>query len=485
MKSIFNIILAVDKEFGYDKDGQIPWMGLHPEDMKMFKKTTIGEGNNCVLMGRKTWESIGKKPLVDRYNIILTKNVNNIQNGDNFEMTNSVEEALKSIYNKKFDNIFILGGESLWCEFLNRKLVNKIFITMIPDNFYYHCTKHFDIFSHKRFKDFKLIEENELKGKDSNDSTNINIMDKKPAILKIFKYHNKEELLFLTTLDKIIKKGIYKMDRSGVGTYSLFGKSFTYDIKNYRLPVFTHRKVFIRGIIEELLFFISGKTNTKVLEEKKVNIWKQHTSREYLDKMGLSSDKYKDGSYGPAYGFQLRHWGAEFEGDDADYTGKGIDQLQYIVDLLKDKEKRNSRRILFSYWNPSVIEMVPLPSCHVMYIFFVNPETEELSVSFFQRSNDFALAAVFNIVSASLLTFMLCKITGLKPGKCVHNIGDLHLYSNQIESVKQFMSNSYDINYPVMGFKEKKYENMEDFSCEDFILMFYNSYKKYTIPFST
>ncbi len=830
MKGVFNIILAVDKEFGYDKNGKIPWRKLYSEDMKMFKKTTTGNGNNCVLMGRKTWDSIGRKPLVDRYNIVLTRDDNMAQIDDNIknvDFATNIDCALKSIHLKSFDNIFVLGGESLWNEFLNRKLVNKIFITMIPDVKDFQCTSHFDIFSHKRFKDFKMIEENILDLNDEN---------KKPAIVKVFKYHNKEELIFLKTLDKIIKKGIYKMDRSGVGTYSLFGKSFSYDIKNYRLPVFTHRKVFIRGIIEELLFFVSGKTNTKVLEEKKVNIWKQHTSREYLDKMGLSSDKYKDGSYGPAYGFQLRHWGAEFEGDDADYTGKGIDQLQYIVDLLKDKEKRNSRRILFSYWNPSVIEMVPLPSCflkdtlvltnegyrniqdikvndmvlthkgnwkkvlnlqkndysdtiysfklqynnkiikctkehpfyvrqikknsnftdkelldfewvtaeniinkkhvmccpinkksiipeftikrglnetryeiinkkldnkdeyfmmgyylgdgwldwktkknrfymcikkndpvilqriskvlnlsvnknttdkilyvdiynkvwweilkdfghmavnkkipewihnapneyvkefiegytsadgcrkfktyttvshdiayglqrlyaklkiitsiqyqirpktkiiegrtvnqqntytiriiskekrkhismidedyiyyqvkeintedytgkvynfeveddnsyivhntavhncHLLYDFFVNPDTEELSVSFFQRSNDFALAAVFNIVSASLLTFMLCQITGLKPGKCVHNIGDLHLYTNQIESVKEFMNNSSDINYPVMGFKEKKYENMEDFTCEDFILMFYNSYKKYTIPFST
>lgn len=484
MKGVFNIILAIDKEFGYDRNGEIPWRKLYSEDMKMFKKTTIGEGNNCVLMGRKTWESIGKKPLVNRYNIVLTQNQDklNTEKGDNFQITNSIENALKIIHLKSFDNIFILGGKLLWAEFLNRKLVNKIFITMIPNDQDFNCTKHFDIFSHKRFKDFKLIEENELQPINLN---NVNEVNKKPAIFKVFKYQNKEELLFLTTLDKIIKKGIYKMDRSGVGTYSLFGKSFSYDIKNYRLPVFTHRKVFIRGIIEELLFFISGKTNTKVLEEKKVNIWKQHTSREYLDKMGLSSDKYKDGSYGPAYGFQLRHWGAEFEGDDADYTGKGIDQLQYIVDLLKDKEKRNSRRILFSYWNPSIIDKVPLVSCHVLYNFFVNPETEELSVSFYQRSNDFALAAVFNIVSATLLTFMLCKITGLKPCKCVHNIGDLHLYTNQIESVKEFMNNSSDINYSIMGFKEKKYETMEDFSYEDFILMFYNSYKKYTIPFST
>lgn len=479
MKGVFNIILAVDKTYGYDKNGEIPWRKLYSEDMKMFKKTTIGEGNNCVIMGRKTWDSIGKKPLIDRYNIILTRNdviMNNVENGSNFHFDQNIDKALEYIHNNKFDNIFVLGGESLWNEFLNRKLVNNIFITIIPDVQDFNCTKHFNIFSHKRFKDFKFVEENIL---DSNKP------DKQSAIVKHYKYQNKEELLFLKTLDKIIKKGVYKMDRSGVGTYSLFGKSFSYDIRNYRLPVFTHRKVFIRGIIEELLFFISGKTNTKILEEKKVNIWKQHTSREYLDKMGLSSDKYKEGSYGPAYGFQLRHWGAEFEGDDADYTGKGIDQLQYIVDLLKDKEKRNSRRILFSYWNPSVIDKVPLPSCHVLYNFFVNPETEELSVSFYQRSNDFALAAVFNIVSASLLTFMLCKITGLKPCKCVHNIGDLHLYSNQIESVKEFMNNSSDINYPVMGFKEKKYENMEDFSYEDFVLMFYNSYKKYTIPFST
>jgi thymidylate synthase len=485
MKSIFNIILAVDKEFGYDKNGEIPWRGLYSEDMKMFKKITIGEGNNCVLMGRKTWESIGKKPLINRYNIVLTRNSDIVQSSEymeNVEITDNIDNALKSIHLKSFDNIFILGGESLWDEFLNRKLVNKLFITMIPDIKDFQCTKHFNVFNHKRFKDFELLEENELQ---SNNTNNTDVLNKKLAIVKVFKYRNKEELLFLTTLDKIIKKGIYKMDRSGVGTYSLFGKSFSYDIKNYRLPVFTHRKVFIRGIIEELLFFISGKTNTKALEEKKVNIWKQHTSREYLDKMGLSSDKYKDGSYGPAYGFQLRHWGAEFEGDDVDYTGKGIDQLQYIVDLLKDKEKRNSRRILFSYWNPSVVDKVPLPSCHLLYNFFVNPETEELSVSFYQRSNDFALAAVFNIVSASLLTFMLCQITGLKPCKCVHNIGDLHLYANQIESVKEFMNNSSDINYPVMGFKEKKYENMEDFVCEDFMLMFYNSYKKYTIPFST
>lgn len=135
--------------------------------------------------------------------------------------------------------------------------------------------------------------------------------------------------------------------------------------------------------------------------------------------------------------------------------------------------------------NSYIVHNTAVHNCHVLYNFFVNPETEELSVSFFQRSNDFALAAVFNIVSASLLTFMLCQITGLKPGKCVHNIGDLHIYTNQIESVKEFMNNSSDINYPVMGFKEKKYENMEDFTCEDFILMFYNSYKKYTIPFST
>jgi len=404
--NLINIILALDNKNIYGVDGHIPWgrdISKISGDLCHFYNTTKMRNDskkNILIMGRLTWESI-KKPLSGRYNIVITSNYETMQKTHSIPDTIFVKDlttALVFIEDKKKDldigNIFIIGGRKLWEEALNRKLVSNVFISKIKDSGRYLSSeninsKMFDIYNNKIFKKhFTICKDFE--------SVNNDLIE-----IHKFEYTNKEEHIFLKTIEKIINKGIFKMDRSGVGTYSLFGKSFTYDISNFRLPLFTHRKVFIRGIIEELLFFISGNTNTKNLEKKNVNIWKGHTSREYLDKVGLTN--YTEGSYGPAYGFQLRHWGAEFKGDEFDYTGKGFDQLEYIVSLLKDKNNRNSRRILFSYWNPDILDKVPLPSCHLLYNFFVDPNKEELSVSFYQRSNDYALAGVFNIVSASIL----------------------------------------------------------------------------------
>ncbi len=481
--NLINIILCLDKHGNYGKDNGLPWskkVSIESGDMKLFKNITTGNSGlkkNVVIMGRLTWESLNKKSLVDRYNIIVCNNLANWESKmPDTIFVDSLSAALLFVNRKKntlnIGDVFIIGGKSLWTEALERKLVSNVFLSIMNINNYDEQNKdsykQFDIMNNRRFdKDFKKKE--------------ILLSNK---LVESYRYElvNKEELIFLKTLEKIKDKGIYKMDRSGVGTKSLFGKSFTYDIRNYRLPLFTHRKVFIRGIIEELLFFISGKTNTKSLESRGVNIWKGHTSREYLDKVGLQN--LEEGSYGPAYGFQLRNWGADFISDDYDYSGKGFDQLHYVLELLKNKETRNSRRILFSYWNPSVLDKVPLPSCHLLYNFFVNPETEELSVSFYQRSNDYALAGVFNIVSASILTFMLCQITGLKPGKCIHNIGDLHLYNNQLEVVSELIENKPNIAFPFMHISNNGYSSLDEFRTEDFEIILYNSRKKYQIPFS-
>lgn len=482
--NLIKIILAVDKEGNYGVDDcvtdcgfSMPWSRYVSKlsgDMKLFKKVTTGLASstnrkNIVIMGKNTWRTL-KKPLCNRYNIVVSKSMAGKTDVADTLFTSSLTEALLFISRKKIllnvGDIFIIGGKSLWSEALNRKIVSEIYLSTFNES--HGDLKKFNIYSNKRFnKDFTKVE---------------TLLDNEYVVSVRYEVSVKEELLFLKTLEKIINKGVYRMDRSGVGTFSLFGKSFKYDIRNYRLPLFTHRKVFIRGIIEELLFFISGRTDTKELEAKGVNIWRGHTSREYLDKVGLS--EMKDGSYGPSYGFQLRHWGADFKGDDVNYTGQGMDQLEYIVNLLKGKDSRYSRRLVFSYWNPSVLEKVPLPSCHVLYNFFVDPSTEELSVSFYQRSNDFALAAVFNVVSATILTFMLCSITGLKPGKCIHNIGDLHLYRNQINSVKEFSNNKANIAFCFMDIKNNSYSSLDEFKIEDFEAVLYNSRKKYNIPFS-
>ena len=157
--------------------------------------------------------------------------------------------------------------------------------------------------------------------------------------------------------------------------------------------------------------------------------------------------------------------------------------MEYVINLIKTDP--TSRRILFSYWNPNVLDKVPLPSCHLLYQFHVNIDTNELSCSFYQRSNDFCLSAVYNIVSASVLVFMICNLTGYKPGKIIHNIGNLHIYMNQLEVVKEMINNK-PFNFPLLLINDpdKKIKKIEDFTYKNFKLLFYKSHKKYTIPMS-
>lgn len=272
------------------------------------------------------------------------------------------------------------------------------------------------------------------------------------------------EQKYLDTLKEIINTGT-KRNVRGSETRSIFGRSFEYSLKDYTCPVFSHRKIFVRAIIEELLFFISGSSDTTILESKGINIWKQHTRREYLDSIGLND--LPEGSYGDAYGIQLRNF-------------NGVDQLEYVIQLLKTDP--TSRRIVISYWNPSALSRMALPPCHILYQFFVDTNTNELSVSFYQRSSDFAMACNYNLVSASLLVFMLCKVTGLKPGKCIHTIGDLHVYENQIESIKKFINNK-PMEFPKMQVANQK--NILNFTVNDFKLIGYKNHGTYSIPFTT
>lgn len=463
----FNLIVCFDNEYGISKNNQIPWH--FTSDMQFFKKITTSDIKkpNAVIMGTNTYKTLNK-PLPNRINIVLS---NSLSSENGVTIFNNLTKCLFYLESIKNDinDVYIIGGVSIYEQFLDLKIINKIYITYIEKS--YNCDKIFNICKYK--KQFELIHSNEqIRDCDKKNNNMLEYLH-----IDTYNYINKEEEKFLSTMKKIINKGLYSMDRSKVGTMSIFGKSFSYDIRNYRIPLFTHRKVFIRGIIEELLFFISGKTNTKILENKGINIWKGHTSKEYLNYRHLD---YAEGSYGPAYGFQLRHWGAEYFGND-DYIYEGFDQLQYVIDLIKNDP--SSRRILFSYWNPSVLDKVPLASCHLLYQFNVDMEKGELSCSFYQRSNDFALACVFNIVSASILTFMLCHLTNLKPGKIIHNIGNIHLYTNQLEVVNELINNK-PYNNPLLYIVDNNITKIEDFNYNSFKLLFYNSHKKYNIPFN-
>ena len=363
-----NLIVCTDKQFGIGKENIIPWH--YSRDLQYFKRYTINTKSNkknVVIMGNNTYKSLpnGNRPLKDRLNIVLTRdteltknNNNNVLSAELFLSTsvlyfNSTIDILKFLEkNKKnINEAWVIGGSKVYTEFLDLQIVKNIYLTVIPGHDF-NCDV---FFPNKYLKSFNL--KDRLIEEDYN--TNSYSIQKDKLQFFLYEYMNKEELKYLNTINKILDKGVEKLDRTKIGTVSAFGKSFKYNIRNYRLPLFTHRKMFARGIIEELLFFISGKTDTKLLESKNVNIWKGNTSREFLDSRNLNH--LKEGDMGAGYSFQLRHFGANYVDAETDYINKGFDQLKYVIDLIK--RDPNSRRILFSYWNPLDLKKVALPSC--------------------------------------------------------------------------------------------------------------------------
>lgn len=490
-----SIVVCVDIDNGISLNGQIPWK--FKKDLKLFKNLTeksinpldnIDNNNitkpNVVIMGRKTYEDIPTiyRPLKNRINIVLTSNKDYNDGDNNIIVKTSIIDILLYLQEnkKEFNEVFIIGGSLIYKQFLDLKIVNTLYVTRVYNSF--SCDNHFygklygsnnmyrnDI----QYKYFKSIKSDTFY---DNDLLSNNFIDVKMTITQ-YDYVNKEETKYLDMVQKILKKGVYNLDRTNVGTLSLFGKSFKYDIRNYRLPLFTHRKMFFRGIVEELLFFISGSPDTKKLEEKNVKIWTGNTSREFLDSRGLHH--FREGEYGESYGFNLRNYGAKYEGPDANYTNKGYDQLQHIIYLLQNNP--TSRRILFTYHNPDTIDRIPLPACHILYQFYVDTEKGELSCSFTMRSNDYILANCFNVCSAALLVFMLCHITNLKPGKIIINIGNIHIYNNHIEETKKMLNNK-PLNFPILHIDDSNNEikSIDDFKYENFKVLLYNSYGKYT-----
>jgi len=275
-----------------------------------------------------------------------------------------------------------------------------------------------------------------------------------------------DETSYLDALQNVLENGELRITRNA-NTYSLFGVKIEIDIsKSY--PLLTTKKMFTKGIIEELLWFISGNTNSKKLEEKGVNIWKGNSCREYLDSVGLNY--YEDGDCGPCYSHQWRHFNAPYINCYQNYNGLGIDQLQNCIDLIKNNP--TSRRIFMSAWNPCQLnEMVLLP-CHISYQFYVSNDNK-LSCILYQRSGDMFLGIPFNIASVSLLVYIIALITDKTPGKVTLMIGDAHIYENHITQVKIQLNRTPYI-FPQLVIK-KKYENINDYKY-DFEIINYNSH---------
>jgi thymidylate synthase len=252
---------------------------------------------------------------------------------------------------------------------------------------------------------------------------------------------------YLDLLDHVMRTGTEKTDRTGTGTKSVFGYQMRFNLEQ-GFPLLTTKKLHVKSIIHELLWFISGDTNIKYLTDNGVKIW-----NEWAD---------KDGNLGPVYGYQWRSWPTS--------DGKKIDQLEKVIESVK--KSPDSRRHIVNAWNVGDLDKMALPPCHILFQFYV--AGGRLSCQLYQRSADIFLGVPFNIASYALLTLMVAQVTGLQPGDFVHTLGDAHIYLNHIDQVKlQLTREPYSL--PVM-FLNPEVNDIFSFRYEDFSLKDYVSH---------
>ncbi|KAG7394174.1 hypothetical protein PHYBOEH_005568 [Phytophthora boehmeriae] len=411
----------MDAQGGIGLHQQIPW-NIPGDPAHFYKMTTYTpkpQMRNVVIMGRKTWESLPDKacPLPKRLNIILSRNPSYGQElPSDVKVTSSLHQAVNlARHDATVDRIIIIGGSAVYAEALC----------------YEDCLMvHF--------------------------SPSVSFEDPTSA---------HEEQQYLKLIRRILDQGVEREDRTGIGTRSVFGAHMRFSLRNNAFPLLTTKRVFWRGVAEELLWFISGDTNARTLQQKGIHIWDGNGSSEFLDSRGLHSREV--GDLGPVYGFQWRHFGAKYTDMHADYSGQGIDQLAEVIRQLR--ESPTDRRIVLSAWNPTDLDAMALPPCHMFCQFYV--ARGELSCQVYQRSADMGLGVPFNIASYALLTRLVAQVTGMLSGELIHVIGDAHVYINHMKPLRQQLARA-PRSFPTLRIKPG-ITSIDDFTFSDFELIDY------------
>lgn len=234
--------------------------------------------------------------------------------------------------------------------------------------------------------------------------------------------------VYLELLRRIMTQGVDRGDRTGTGTRGVFGHQMRFDLQ-HSFPLLTSKKVHLKSIIYELLWFISGRTDNDWLKQQGVSIWDEWATPEQCARFGRQS-----GDLGPIYGHQWRNYGASRESDGS-FAKDGVDQLRQVIDTIRSQPE--SRRLIVSGWNPCEADQVALPPCHTLFQFWCDPQRKRLSCQLYQRSGDVFLGVPFNIASYALLTMMVAQVTGYTAGEFVHTLGDAHLYHNHFEQAER------------------------------------------------
>ena len=525
----FELVVAYSfKERGIGYQGKLAW---HiPEDMGHFKQITTSNSGitdkfdlyNIVVMGRKTWESIPAryKPLEKRFNVVLSNSQEYIDRMNaeydpllcgysNIFFTSWNALFLEGGYIQLQDKIkfltgteyyrfqyFIIGGAQIYSQALQTASSNgnKVIIHATDVYLDSNSSIEFDAYFPKvdetkihlySISKFQYSSKGNLwyrfatyaNGKYYNLPNDLQHSIKKP-------FENTEELEYLNLMRRILETGKSNEDRTGVGTLSLFGAMLKFQLRD-TFPISTTKRIPLRMIFEELMLYISGRTDNRILQEKGIHIWDGNTSREFLDRRGLR--EYREGDFGETYGFNMRHYGGAYHGCDTEYPigGYGFDQLANAIHLIKTDPY--SRRIIIDLWNPATQDKAALPSCLCKYQFNVDVAAKELNLAIYLRSSDYFLANNWNTCTGALLVHMICALEGvdLTPGELTVFIADAHIYKSHIPQVRENLART-PYPYPKLVIKPKpkpvdslvlsgdcKRQNIEDFRWEDIELLGY------------
>ena len=270
-----------------------------------------------------------------------------------------------------------------------------------------------------------------------------------------------DENQYLHLIEDILSEGTKEEGRNGA-TFAVFGAAMHFSLNDRRVPFLTTKRLAWKTCLKELLWFVRGNTDNALLQEQNVHIWDGNASREFLDSRGLTDRAV--GDLGPVYGFQWRNFGGEYPATDPN-AKKGVDQLQLVIDALKDPERRTSRRLLISAWNPCQLDEMALPPCHVLMQFHVTHGTL-LSCSLYQRSGDVGLGVPFNIASYSILTHLLAHHCGLEAHEFAYYLGNAHIYDDHVEALQQQLKRE-PYEFPKLAIRAL-HEDIDDYEFNEF-----------------
>lgn len=437
---MYELIVAVDQNYGIGYENKLPWSCK--EELQIFKNKTM---NNAIIVGSNTFNHL---PLLkDRDIFILSRRISYPNTKNSYTILHDISSA-KEFTDKK---IIIAGGAQLYNYVLSDpKYVDTIHMSIMKKE--YQCDTWFD---KNLLYDFVITEE-----KDYEEFTHY-----------VLQRTNSGERQYLNLLNNIIKNGVEREGRNGK-TRSIFTEHFKFDLRE-GFPLLSTKKMFIRGIIEEFLFFLRGETDSNILSQKKVRIWEDNTTKEFIKNRGL---KYAEGIMGPMYGYQWRKFGQEYLTNDDGYpidnvNNQGIDQLANVIELIKNDP--HSRRILMTSYNPSQAEEGVLYPCHSITIqFYV--DKDYLDMFCFNRSQDTFLGVPYNIASSSLLLILVAQLTNKTPRFFNMSMGDTHLYEDhiccareQIERIPYKFPNIKIKN--IKDISEIKFLTETDFTLEKYV----------------